>query len=99
MATKRVKKPSDAARSLASIQVDVTTRLGAVAPGTTTGMASLDNLLGGGLRSGTHLLVSGGPGIGKTAFALMLAYMAVRAKAAVLYTSVGLDETEIVARL
>lgn len=99
MASKRVKKPAEAARSLASIQVDVTTRLGAVAPATTTGMPSLDALLGGGLRSGTHLLVAGAPGVGKTAFALMLAYMAARARAAVLFTSVGLDETEVVARL
>jgi DNA polymerase III delta prime subunit len=99
MATKRVKKPAEAARSLASIQVDVTTRLGAVAPATTTGMAALDALLGGGLRSGSHMLVAGAPGVGKTAFALMLAYMAARARAAVLFTSVGLDDTEVVARL
>lgn len=79
--------------------MDVTTRLGAVAPATTTGMSSLDVLFGGGLRSGMHLLVSGAPGAGKTAFALMLAYMAARSRAAVLFTSVGLDETEIVARL
>lgn len=98
MATKRVKK-AEPARSLASIQVDVTTRLGAVAPATTTGMAALDAVLGGGLRSGSHFLVSGAPGVGKTAFALMLAYMAARAKAAVLFTSVGMDETEVVARL
>jgi predicted ATP-dependent serine protease len=98
MAVKRVKK-AEPARSLASIQVDVTTRLGAVAPATTTGMPDLDVLLGGGLRSGTHLLVTGAPGVGKTAFALMLAYMAARAKAAVLFSSVGLDDTEVVARL
>ena len=96
---KRTKKGPDGPRSLASIQVDVTGRLGAVAPATTTGMASLDTHLGGGLRSGTHLLVSGAPGVGKTAFVLMLAYMAARARTAVLFTSVGLDETEIVARL
>ena len=99
MATKRSKTGPEGPRSLASIQVDVTGRLGAVAPATTTGLPSLDALLGGGLRSGTHLLVSGAPGTGKTAFVLMLAYMAARARASVLFTSVGLDETEIVARL
>jgi hypothetical protein len=99
VATKRAKKGPDGPRSLGSIQVDVTSRLGAVAPATTTGVPSLDELLGGGIRSGTHLLVSGGPGVGKTAFVLMLAYMAARARASVLFTSVGLDETEIVARL
>jgi RecA/RadA recombinase len=99
VAAKRAKKVPEGPRSLASIQVDITSRLGAVAPTTSTGMPSLDALLGGGLRSGTHLLVSGGPGVGKTAFALMLAYMAARARVSVLFASVGLDETEIVARL
>jgi RecA/RadA recombinase len=91
--------PAGGPRSLASIQVDVTTRLGAIAPATTTGMASLDRALGGGLRSGTHLLVSGDHGTGKTAFVLMLAYMAARARASVIFASVGLDETEVVSRL
>ena len=99
MAAKRVKKVPEGPRSLASIQVDITSRLGAVAPATSTGMPSLDVLLGGGLRSGTHLLVSGGPGVGKTALVLMLAYMAARARVSVLFSAVGLDETEIIARL
>lgn len=79
--------------------MDVLTRLGAALPTTTTGLPSLDELLGGGLRSGTHLLVSGAPGVGKTAFAVMIAYIAARARASVLLTSVGLDDTEVVARL
>lgn len=91
--------PAGGPRSLASIQVDVTTRLGAIAPATTTGLPALDRVLGGGLRSGTHLLVSGEHGSGKTAFVLMLAYMAARARASVIFASVGLDETEVVARL
>jgi hypothetical protein len=70
-----------------------------VAPATTTGLTSLDALLGGGLRTGTHLLVAGAPGVGKTAFSLMLAYMAARARASVLFSSVGLDDTEVMARL
>lgn len=98
-AAKRLKKVPEGPRSLSSIQVDLTSRLGAVAPATTTGMPTLDALLGGGLRSGTHLLVSGGPGVGKTAFVLMLAYLAARARASVLFSSVGLDETEMMARL
>jgi hypothetical protein len=84
---------------LSHVHVDVTTRLGVVVATTTTGISPLDELLGGGLRSGTHLVGSGGPGSGKTALALMLAYIAARAKASVLFTSVGLDETEIIARL
>lgn len=99
MPPRPVNKLLEGPRSLASIQVDVLTRLGAALPTTTTGLPSLDALLGGGLRSGTHLLVCGSPGVGKTAFAVMLAYIAARAKASVLLTSVGLDDTEIVARL
>ncbi|HEX3595001.1 MAG TPA: DnaB-like helicase C-terminal domain-containing protein [Polyangiaceae bacterium] len=99
MGSRRPKKAPDLPRSLADVHVDVRSRLGAVSPTTTTGIGALDKLLGGGLRSGTHLLVSGGPGTGKTSFALMLAYMAARARASVLFTSVGLDETEILARL
>jgi len=99
LAAKRSKRTPEGPRSLASVQVDVTTRLGAVAPATTTGMAALDEVLGGGLRSGMHLVVSGGSGSGKTAFALMLAYMAARARASVLFASVGLDDTEVIARL
>ncbi len=86
-------------RPLSGVHVDVRTRLGAVTPTTTTGLPRLDAAFGGGLRSGMHLLVSGGPGTGKTSLALMLAYMAARARASVLFTAVGLDETEVIARL
>lgn len=70
-----------------------------MSPATTTGLPGLDALLGGGLRSGTHFNLTGEPGTGKTSFALMLAYMAARSRAAVLFASVGLDETEVIARL
>ena len=81
------------------MQVDITTRMGALAPATTTGFGQLDRLLAGGLRSGTLLSLSGKPGCGKTAMALLLAYMAARARAAVVFTSAVLDETDIMARL
>lgn len=81
------------------MQVDITTRMGALAPATTTGFGSLDRLLAGGLRSGTLLSVSGPPGCGKTALALLMAYMAARARAAVIFTSAVLDETDVMARL
>lgn len=99
VAAKKAKHSVDPPVSLTNIQVDVTTRLGAVAEATTTGLSSFDEMLGGGLRSGMHVAVFGGPGVGKTAFALMLGYMAARAKAAVLFASVGLDDTEVMARL
>lgn len=95
-------EPSDGRKppaSLASMQVDVTARLGAQAPATPTGLPVLDRLLGGGLRTGMLVAISGATGIGKTALALNLAYMAARSKAAVLFASATLDETEIVARL
>lgn len=85
--------------ALAAIQVDVTTRMGALGAPTPTGIGRLDDMLLGGLRSGTMLSVTGHAGSGKTAFALLLAYMAARARAAVLFASGILDETEIMARL
>lgn len=81
------------------MQVDVTTRLGALTPATPTGLASLDRMMGGGLRSGALVSISGMPGSGKTAMALTLAYMAARSRAAVIYASATLDETEVMARL
>jgi replicative DNA helicase len=85
--------------ALTSIQVDVTTRMGALTPATPTGLPLLDRLLAGGLRTGTMMSVSGAAGAGRTAFCLLIAYMAARTKAAVLFTSVSLDETELMARL
>jgi replicative DNA helicase len=81
------------------MQVDVTTRMGALTPATPTGLPTLDRLLIGGLRSGTMLALAGEPGSGRTAFALLLSYMAARARAGVVFTSVSLDETEVMARL
>jgi len=81
------------------MQVDVTTRLGSHAPATATGFPTLDRLLHGGLRSGTVLAIAGAPGVGRTALALLVAYMAARAKAGVVFASASLDATEIMARL
>jgi KaiC/GvpD/RAD55 family RecA-like ATPase len=81
------------------MQVDVTTRLGALAPVTPTGFATLDRLLNGGLRSGTVVALSGSPGVGRTAFALLVAYIAARSKAGVVFAGARLDPTEIMARL
>jgi predicted ATP-dependent serine protease len=81
------------------MQVDVTSRLGAHAPATATGFASLDRMLSGGLRSGTVLGIVGAPGVGRTALALLMAYMAARAKAGVVFASASLDATEVMARL
>jgi replicative DNA helicase len=98
--TKRDKPPgSGEPASLTSMQVDVTTRLGALTPATPTGLAILDRMLAGGLRTGALMSITGVPGVGKTAFSLLLAYMAARARAGVVFTSVALDETEVMARL
>jgi KaiC/GvpD/RAD55 family RecA-like ATPase len=85
--------------SLQSMQVDVTTRMGALTPATPTGIARLDSMLAGGLRSGTLVAITGESGVGKTSLALLLAYMAARAGAAVMFASVTVDETEVMARL
>jgi hypothetical protein len=66
---------------------------------TSTGLPSLDALLGGGLRSGTLLALSGPAGSGRTAVALSLAYLAARARAGVVLAGAAVDPTEIVARL
>ncbi len=85
--------------ALTDMQVDVTTQLGAHAPATATGFPTLDAMLSGGLRSGSVLAISGAPGVGRTAFALLIGYMAARAKAGVVFASASLDPTEVVARL
>lgn len=77
----------------------MSTRLGAITKPTATGIRALDALLAGGLRHGTVLALSGGPGSGRTALALSVAYTAARASAGVLFAARGVDETELVARL
>ncbi len=81
------------------MQVDVTTRLGALTPATMTGLKALDEMLAGGIRSGTLVNVSGEAGAGKTALALLVAYMAARARCGVLFMSQSLDQTEVLARI
>ena len=93
------KSGGSAGIALTAMQVDVTTRLGSHAPATSTGFPSLDRMLHGGLRSGTVLAIAGAPGVGRTAFALLIAYMAARAKAGVVFASASLDATEVMARL
>jgi archaellum biogenesis ATPase FlaH len=88
-----------AAVSLAAMQVDVTTHLGAVGPATSTGLPRLDQLLGGGLRSGMVIALSGAAGSGRTSVALALSYLAARARAGVVLAGAAVDPTEIVARL
>ncbi|HEY0463463.1 MAG TPA: DnaB-like helicase C-terminal domain-containing protein [Polyangiaceae bacterium] len=85
--------------ALTAMQVDVTTRLGSHAPATATGFPTLDRMLHGGLRSGTVLAIAGAPGVGRTALGLLIAYMAARAKAGVVFASASLDATEVMARL
>jgi replicative DNA helicase len=81
------------------MQVDVTSRMGALHPATATGLPLLDRLLAGGLRTGTLFSISGPTGIGKTAFSLLIAYMTARARAGTLFVSPVLDETEVLSRL
>lgn len=85
--------------ALADIQVDVTTRLGATSKPIATGFKGIDSALAGGLRHGTVVALTGGPGAGRTALALTIAYMAARAAAGVVFAARGVDETELFARL
>jgi KaiC/GvpD/RAD55 family RecA-like ATPase len=85
--------------ALANIQVDVTTRLGAISKPTATGFKGFDLPLAGGLRHGTVLALTGAPGAGRTSLSLLIAYMAARAGVGVVFASRGVDETELVARL
>lgn len=85
--------------SLANVQVDVTTRLGAPAKLTPTGFRGLDALLCGGLRAGAVLGITGAAGSGRTSLSLMIAYMAARTQAAVCFAGRGVDDTEVMARL
>lgn len=76
-----------------------------------TGVAALDEMLGGGLDRGTCTLVAGNPGVGKTTLGLtVIARAAERGERSVLYTfdegpaeilfraqAIGLDLTEAVA--
>ncbi|HYP91324.1 MAG TPA: ATPase domain-containing protein, partial [Polyangiaceae bacterium] len=96
----RLPKPSGvAAVSLAAMQVDITTHLGAVGPAISTGLPGLDALLSGGLRSGTLLALAGAAGSSRTSVALSLAYLAARRRAGVVVAGAAVDPTEIVARL
>lgn len=87
------------ATALSSVHVDVKTRIGARVPRTPTGYPSLDRAFGGGLRPGMVLGIAGAPGSGRTTLAVLMAYLAARSKAATVLAAVGLDETEVVARL
>jgi replicative DNA helicase len=81
------------------MQVDVTNHLGAIGPAIQTGLPGLDQLLGGGLRSGMLLALSGAAGTGRTSVALSLAYLAARRRAGVVVAGAAVDPREVVARL
>lgn len=98
--TDRLPKVSGvAAVSLAAMQVDVTTHLGAVGPATSTGLPGLDQLIGGGLRAGMVIALSGRAGSGRTSVGLALGYLAARSRAGVVLAGAAVDPTEIMARL
>lgn len=65
----------------------------------TTGIRSVDELLGGGLRDRRIYVVAGAPGSGRTSFALRIAHAAAVAGCPVLYVSYECEDVEIRARL
>lgn len=64
-----------------------------------TGLASLDDLLAGGVPRGLITLVGGRPGQGKTSLMLTIAVLAVRAGYRVLFFSLEMNEEQIAQRL
>ncbi len=83
---------------LRAMAVDVTTSLGSSLPVTPVGLGVLERLMAGGLRTGDFFLISGSAGVGKTALALHLGYIAARSAAETLIVSVTVDEAAMVAR-
>jgi hypothetical protein len=65
----------------------------------TTGLRSVDELLGGGLRERRIYVLAGAPGSGRTSLALRLAHAAATAGCPVLYVSYECEDVEIRARL
>ena len=60
-----------------------------------TGMKRLDDILGGGFPTGTRILVSGGPGSGKTLFSLNFLMEGARKKEKCCYVSLNETKEEI----
>ncbi len=82
----------DVAKELAS-----TWRDRARVAGLTTGFASLDDMLGGGMRKGQLILVGGRPGMGKTALSMQIAESAA-SRAGVLVCQLEMSRQELFAR-
>ena len=64
-----------------------------------TGLPDLDHLLNGGFRPGQLITVGARPGVGKSAFALGIAYQAVKDGLHVLYVTAEMGVAELLLRL
>lgn len=71
----------------------------AKAPQYTTGLPSLDQMLGGGWQAGEFYVLGGGTGCGKTAFALQTAEAVAKAGFKVVYFSLEVPRSALTARL
>lgn len=69
------------------------------APQYTTGLPSLDRMLGGGWQQGEFYVLGGGTGCGKTAFALQTAEAVAKAGFKVVYFSLEVPRSALTARL
>jgi DNA repair protein RadA/Sms len=83
-ASARLRKPAKRGRGLEFVDLAATE---AAPPRLTTGIAELDRVLGGGLTTGSAILVGGDPGIGKSTLLLQAAALLARAGARVAYVS------------
>jgi circadian clock protein KaiC len=68
---------------------------GVPAPRASTGIAGLDDILGGGLPCNRLYLIKGSPGVGKTTLSLQFLMEGARAGESVLYITLSETETEI----
>lgn len=64
-----------------------------------TGLASLDDLIGGGFRRASSVLITGGAGTGKTTLCSIIAHMACARKEKVLYISFEESEAALVSAM
>lgn len=66
----------------------------------TTGIGTLDDVLGGGLRPGSLLVIGGGPGTGKTILAQQICFANIRAdRPALYYTTLSEPHSKLVEHL
>jgi replicative DNA helicase len=91
-------------KAVADLVVNLIERLedlasGSIEPGIKTRIPTLDALLGGGLKPGKQIVVAARPSVGKSAFAMELAYIAAQQGQPAAFLSQEMEDFELVDRL